>query len=259
MDLSPTLLIVLGMVCIFLGYVASVLINTLREETEPVGTLDEAPPGGKRGRYTPVTRLWREKKAGSLVVEINGKSFVAPSALEEGERAELEQAARDLRSWLGMGLMPGAVPAEMALPAARPAAASAHAAASGAVNMAGAASVAEASVGEAAGAEAPGVTSSPLQTSSSDTLTESVIPLPAPAATPLPLKTRSIVMQIDDILQDMLAGTPLAARGIKLMEDPQRGVVVMVGIQRYEGIDSVPDSEVKAAIQSAVREWEATQ
>ena len=240
MDLSPTLLIVLGIVCIILGYVASVLINTLREETEPVGTLDEAPPGGKRGRYTPVTRLWREKKAGSLVVEIDGKSFVAPTALAESERAELEQAARDLRAWLGMGIQPASAPVEM------PVAPAAAVDAPGSVNL-------------VAAAEAAGVTAFPAPPASPDPSPEPVIPLPAPANGPLPLKSRSIVMQIDDILQDMLTGTPLARRGIKLMEDPSRGVVVMVGSQRYEGIDSVPDAEVKAVIQNAVREWEATQ
>jgi hypothetical protein len=66
-------------------------------------------------------------------------------------------------------------------------------------------------------------------------------------------------MQIEDILQDMIAGTPLAQRGIHVMEDPIRGVVVQDGLKNYEGIDAVPDPEVKGIIRSAVQEWEKGQ
>jgi hypothetical protein len=68
-----------------------------------------------------------------------------------------------------------------------------------------------------------------------------------------------MVMQIEDILQDMLAGTHLEQRGVHLVEDPIRGVIVQVGMARYEGIDSVPDPEIKRVIRSAVDEWEKSQ
>ena len=89
-----------------------------------------------------------------------------------------------------------------------------------------------------------------------------------PAKPPIPAKTKepkveqpaaallSIVAQIDQILQDRLAGTPLAGRGIHLQESPEGGVIVWVGLQRFEGIDAVPGSEVKAAIRQAVEAWE---
>jgi hypothetical protein len=66
----------------------------------------------------------------------------------------------------------------------------------------------------------------------------------------------SIVAQIDEILQDRLVGTPLAGRGIQLQESPEGGVIVWVGLQRFEGIDAVPDPEVKTAIRQAVEAWE---
>ncbi len=66
-------------------------------------------------------------------------------------------------------------------------------------------------------------------------------------------------MQIEDILQDMIAGTPLAQRGVHLLEDPLRGVIVQVGLEHYEGIYSVPDPEIKGIIQSAVQQWESNQ
>jgi len=66
----------------------------------------------------------------------------------------------------------------------------------------------------------------------------------------------SIVTQIDSILQARLAGTPLVERGIFLTQSPEGGVSVYVGLTRYDGVDAVPDPEVKAAIRAAITEWE---
>lgn len=66
----------------------------------------------------------------------------------------------------------------------------------------------------------------------------------------------SIVGQIDAILQARLAGTPLEERGIFLSQSPEGGVIVYIGLTRYNGIDDVPDPEIKAAIRGAISEWE---
>ena len=66
----------------------------------------------------------------------------------------------------------------------------------------------------------------------------------------------SIVTQIDTILQARLVGTPLEERGIFLTQSPEGGVAVYVGLTRYNGIDEVPDPEIKAAIRAAISEWE---
>jgi hypothetical protein len=66
----------------------------------------------------------------------------------------------------------------------------------------------------------------------------------------------SIVTQIDTILQERLAGTPLEERGIFLAQSLDGSVIVYVGLTRYHGVDEVPDLEVKAAIREAIKEWE---
>jgi hypothetical protein len=66
----------------------------------------------------------------------------------------------------------------------------------------------------------------------------------------------SMIGQIDDILQARLAGTPLEERGIFLSQSPEGGVIVFIGLTRYNGIDDVPDPEVKAVIRAAIAEWE---
>lgn len=83
---------------------------------------------------------------------------------------------------------------------------------------------------------------------------------PAPAAKnkqiePDPAPT-SIVAQINLILQAHIAGTPLASRGVVLLEAPTGGVSVYIGMDKFEGVDAVPDDEAKSAIRAAIAEWE---
>jgi hypothetical protein len=66
----------------------------------------------------------------------------------------------------------------------------------------------------------------------------------------------SIVGQIDSILQARLVGTHLEGRGVFLAQSPEGGVIVYLGLTRYNGIDEVPDPEIKAAIRAAISEWE---
>src|SRR5512142_542335 len=104
MEISPTTVVMVGVVCVGLGFLASVLLNTLAEEPEtPAPGGDEAPPGGRKGRYTPVVRVWREKGAGTLIVEMDGKAMTAPDPLTEIQRERLERSVRDLQVWLRMG------------------------------------------------------------------------------------------------------------------------------------------------------------
>jgi hypothetical protein len=76
-------------------------------------------------------------------------------------------------------------------------------------------------------------------------------PGPEPAVAPT-----TMVGQIDAILQRMLIGTPMATRGIRLVESAQGGAMVVVGLNRYAGVGEVPDPEVQAIIRAAIAEWE---
>lgn len=81
---------------------------------------------------------------------------------------------------------------------------------------------------------------------------------PEVEAIPNPQPARlSIASQIDEILQDRLEGTPLEGRGIKIMELPGQGLVVMVGLEKYTDLEQIADPDVRRAIGEAVAEWEA--
>jgi len=69
-------------------------------------------------------------------------------------------------------------------------------------------------------------------------------------------KPKSIVEQINDHLNQVIAETPGAKQGISLEDDGHHGVIVWVGIERYEGVDAVPDLEVQTLIKEAVSRWE---
>ena len=67
---------------------------------------------------------------------------------------------------------------------------------------------------------------------------------------------KSIVEQIDDVLQEKLAGTVFASQKIQLLEGRGGEVEVQIGAQKYSGVEVVPDPEVQALIRQAVAEWE---
>jgi hypothetical protein len=76
-----------------------------------------------------------------------------------------------------------------------------------------------------------------------------------------PVSAKSIAAQIDEILQHKLANSaldhiPAERRAIRLIELPGKGMVVMVGMDRYEGVEKVPDPEIRSVIREAVEEWE---
>lgn len=66
----------------------------------------------------------------------------------------------------------------------------------------------------------------------------------------------SIVAQIDSILQERIAGTPLEEKRVFLSQSPEGGVNVHVGFDKFAGIDDVPDAEIKSTIRAAIKEWE---
>lgn len=103
-----------------------------------------------------------------------------------------------------------------------------------------------------------------------------VMPAPAKPASPTPQPTRqtapagtasakeerpttpatSIVAQIDAILQERIAGTPLQERKVFLSQSLEGGVNVHVGVETFAGIDDVTDAEIKSVIRAAIKEWE---
>jgi hypothetical protein len=168
---------------------------------------------------------------------MENKYYRSPGELNPAQRLQMEEVTLELHNWLGYPLAPVRT---------APAAGTAPAAAAVAVP---AAAVPAAAVPAAAG-PVPAVPS-PVGLSQAAPAS-----IPAPVAPAVKAPVKSIVMQINDILQDNIAGTDNEKRGIRLIELPNQGVAVQVGLERFQDIDSVPEPEVRALIRASVSEWE---
>lgn len=224
------------------GLLAGVLATLLlvNRGRKPVEPQREYPQGLDASQHRSVARLWRELKTGNLLVETDQQIAGSAAELSEKERQELLAAGKEWLRWLSGPAAPVVEPAPAAAPPMR----------------------------EAAPVEAsPAVIGTgPLNPQRVVTGTGPLRAVRTPdldlAAgekknTPL-TPSRSIVQQVDEILQERIRNSPLNERGIRLSQDLRDGVVIWVGLERYVGLDSVPYPEVTAAVRGAVKEWEET-
>jgi hypothetical protein len=86
--------------------------------------------------------------------------------------------------------------------------------------------------------------------------TDVVPPLVPPKTAEKHKRQLSIVEQVDEVLQELLESSLLKGRNIRLTELPNKGVTVWVGNEYYDGINAVPDEDVKRIIRQAVKKWE---
>jgi hypothetical protein len=80
-------------------------------------------------------------------------------------------------------------------------------------------------------------------------------PRPSKAIETEPLQSRSMVDEINEILERRLKTEPGKRKAIKLVEMQDGGVNVYIGVDSYS-IDEVPFEDVRVLIREAVSEWE---
>lgn len=179
---------------------------------------------------------------GSFALDLDGRR-VTPSSLSAEQRRRLIDMLNIMRPWLEGRPSSAPAPASTARPTVPPPPVSEPTTLEDRLRAIGSPST------PSPPASAPSIppASPPAPASRSSTIAKEDRPS-APA--------NSIVGQIDAVLQERLAGTPLEERGIFLTQSPDGSVNVFVGLTRYSGIDEVPDPEIKTAIRAAITEWE---
>lgn len=217
-----------------------------QEKKETVPVPPASPPASNTETITVddpgLLRIKNEK--GSFVLDLDGER-VNPIMLSSGQRRRLIDMLNIMRPWLEGRAAPAESPAVKPsvppLPAAPPVSLEDR------LSAFGTPSTPSKPEPVPPPASPPRQQSVPPATSRTSTIAKEDRPA-APA--------NSIVGQIDSVLQSRLAGTPLEERGIFLAQSAEGGVSVYVGLTRYNGIDDVPDPEIKAAIRAAISEWE---
>ncbi len=171
-------------------------------------------------------KIWQDRKSGNLFPEMNGKIIRFPADLSHTQRERLIGQLTTLLSWLKAGFEAKEAPPPVAAPSTGVPFVQDH-------------------------LTSPTTSTQTGKFSPIDLVARAVQPETRP-----PLPEKSMVAQIDEILQEKLNTSPLAGQGIRLIEHPTQGLVVMVGLNRYEGVDEVPDPEIRSLIRESVAEWE---
>lgn len=217
-------------------------------------------------RFESIAALYRGTRSGKLVIDVKGKVYLNRGSIPAEQLRSLQEAASNWQAWLGMSEQPA--PVAQAAPAAPVAAPKPLAAEAEPVNSME--SSPKVSTEEAPTIRVPADEQSPMdpETEAEISPVEATPDLPViKPVSPVPPvsnakvekpSARTMVGQIDEILQGILPGTIYAGQNIHLSEEFTNGVVVWVGAVKYIGIESVPDPEVKALIKTAVRKWEAS-
>lgn len=212
--------VVVGLV---LGAVVTLLL-TNNKETPPAPTppppppVEKLPAGISRKQHTELLRLWRDRAAGGLMVEADGKILPDASQLNTEQQQAMSAVIREWALWLGLGKAAPKPEVSAPTPAAEPVRAAA-----------------------------------PVAAVPAAAVTPPIVPILIPVPEKKP---GSMVEQIDEIVQDMLPNSPLAGHKLRVRSDPKEGVVVLLDNQRFYGIGEVSEPQAKALLQTAVAEWE---
>ena len=220
-------LFVIALISAGAGVAIGVLIASLRTEKPAEGSQPKSQPN-----LIEAARIVQDRKSGNLFLEVDGIIIQDPEELSPNQRQVLVAHIEKIFNWLKPPQVE-AVGKGSEVPAP----------------------ISPAQTNSELPVALPVTAPPPAKIGPIDLLARSISPESRPASK----GPQSIASQIDEILQAKLADSPLAGRGIRLMELPSKGLVVMVGLQQYEDVDAVPDPEIRALIRQSVVEWESSQ
>jgi hypothetical protein len=216
--MDVTGVIILAAICIVIGFLLGALLISMRRESSSREPSPETtlPESGE-------LRLWHRGKDKRLVIVLDGVSYQRDTDLKPEQSQRLIRYIKELQTWMGgMAEIPDPSPHLSSDPLPTPA--------------------------DQTVDKVKGPSLNPLQVFN--------LPKSSSSQTDQDEFDRSIVTQIDEILQARLEDKPLADRGIRMVEGPDRGMVIEVGLSRYTDIDDIPDKEIRRVIRQSVKEWE---
>jgi hypothetical protein len=226
---DPLALMLVASICIAIGAILGSLTFGARKN-KPLEEDDS-----KDEEFIEMVRIGRDQRSNKLIARLDGKSYLTARQLTASQHERLVQAVMELRSWL---LQPN-----LAAP--------------------GMGDAAQATETKVEVRPVPAIEKTPSRPVSDEMSKR-------PSLNPIDVisraiqsdvgkptqETKSIAAQVDEILQEKLENSPLQDRAIRLMELPGKGMVVLVGLNQYDGVGSVPDPEIRDLLRECVAEWE---
>jgi hypothetical protein len=235
MDPIILLFAAVGSAC--LGFLTGFAVRAFtRRETEAGESTEAeqspAPQKAPHKNWTEVAHLWSDGHDGKFIFQIGDQSYKQGSDLTAKEREILLKSVMDFHRWLEP---PSAVPAKVDEPV-----------------LAAAARVDSVPVSLRQPANENGNGVKPVSMNPVNILARA---LDADVATSS-LPPQSMVAQVDSILQEKLQDAKMQQWAVRLAEFPNKGMMVLVGLEQYQGIDEVPYERVRTLIRASVAEWE---
>jgi len=245
------------------GLLVGLLIMYLFSDRETKKGRDDGIPADlRKDGFSDVARLLYSPSKKRIITGMDGGFFREAKELTPDQRTRLSKVIRIWTEWTNRPIEETVEPAPAAAAPETPAAeetpiASQAAAAQVETQPFDAASVFTPAQEPVVSTESEGATRPVVDLVNEET---AAIPdeISEPAEEPAPpvVKNQTIVEQINDVLQEKLAGTPYEQRGLILQDNLNNGVIVYVGGEKYEGIELVPYPDAQELIRSSVAEWE---
>lgn len=253
MEVDPILigLVLIGGIGLVIGLVVGLLLAALRSQGAKGagrGSMDKS--------HVELLRVLRERRSKRLMIELGGKIYPTVMALSQAQRAGLRTLYQELQGWLetdaGREKPPREASEQPLLRETIPAPTS-PLSKELALNRQSPLTPIIPTVPPLSG-EALGREMHPPSLDVADILSEA---LGGGEVKAPPETAKSLVAQVNEILQRRLPTSPFAGRAIHLAELPNGEVVVWVDGQRFSGVGEVSDPDVRRFLQECVAEWEA--
>jgi hypothetical protein len=244
---DPIILLFIAVGSICFGFLLGFLMRGItrrrdasKEAAEPeqINTEVTAPPREAPAKkkapnrnWVEVAKLWQDRKKEQLIFQIEDQYYKRSSDLSTKERKILLKVVMDFYHWLEPPRAVASKPQESV----------------SAVQLVDTVPIAATPTGENGNNGTKPVSLNPI-----NMLSRAFEADVAKSALP----NQSMVTQVDAILQEKLQEADMQKWAVRLTEFPGKGMMVMVGLEQYEGIDEVPYERVRTIIRSSVAEWE---
>jgi hypothetical protein len=213
-----------------------------------------------------VLRVLRDRLTGRVLLEINGRRYAQLSEVTDSEvRRALLLTMRDLQEFVGLSGLSAAGAASPTPLSATPTSpapavplsqASAESAPPDTSVLTPPAADAETILSQLNAAPLPKADEAhtPLKLPSMNIFKQMAQAREVGAKEIAPIK--SVVQQIDEVLQHLIVGTPFARQNLHVAAGPTGNVLFEVGAEVYNTVDEIPDRSLQVVFQEAIRRWE---